>query len=234
MRRRRNDSIMQPCRCRECLAQNPEGSLVSYTVLNTHRHRERLRGAFPSSVRGETAETEKPDTLGVEPAGDTPSESQTSSKGKGKAGFDVETKIDQDINFSPQAIIHEIDVRMETLYHSEDRLTFINEPSPHLPFVFPNPETLPQVNSGHFALDTTKLPNRRLLDAEARFCGLLKTIQTMPSGERSTGETDVEDELFLALNKIHRIKERQWRSQAYPDGRGGSTFDNSMYSLPLP
>lgn len=226
---------MQPCRCRECLAQNPEGLLVSHTVLSTHRHRERLRGAFPSSVRGETAETGEPDTLGVEPAGDTPSESQTSSKGKGSAGFnDVETKVDQDMNFSPQAIISEIDVRMETLYHSETRLTFINKPSPHLPFVFPNPETLPQVNSGYFALDTTRLPNRRLLDAEARFCGLLKAIQTMPLGERSTGEADVEDELFLALNKIHRIKERQWRSQAYPDGRGGATFDNSMYSLPLP
>ncbi|KAJ3764234.1 hypothetical protein EV360DRAFT_65672 [Lentinula raphanica] len=95
-------------------------------------------------------------------------------------------------------------------------------------FVFPNPDTLLQVNMGDFALHTKKTANLRLLDSEARFCCLLQTIRALPLGQRILGDVNVEEEILEALNKIHRIKERQWTSQAHPDGYDGLTVDNSF------
>ncbi|KAJ3760788.1 hypothetical protein EV360DRAFT_68405 [Lentinula raphanica] len=51
-------------------------------------------------------------------------------------------------------------------------------------------------------------------------------IPSLPPSQRLSGEVDLEEELLEALNKIHRVKERQWLLQAYPDGHDGSTVDN--------
>ncbi|KAJ3862563.1 hypothetical protein EV359DRAFT_65525 [Lentinula novae-zelandiae] len=95
-----------------------------------------------------------------------------------------------------------------------------------MPFVFPDPESSLLVNSGLFALNPGRAPNRRLLDAEARFCHLLRAIQALPAGERYMRGIDVEDELFQALNKVHWIKERHWQAKAYPNRCGGLNVDN--------
>ncbi|KAJ3816508.1 hypothetical protein F5880DRAFT_1512602, partial [Lentinula raphanica] len=128
-----------------------------------------------------------------------------------------------------ECIMSEISLQLETLYGCETRLIFVNNPSPDLTFVFPDSESFLQVNTGKFALQTKKIVNYRILDAEARFCHLLQTMQNLPLEQRFFGDVDVKEELFEALNTIHRIKARQWTSQAYPDGHGGSIVDNGLY-----
>ncbi|KAJ3863505.1 hypothetical protein EV359DRAFT_82316 [Lentinula novae-zelandiae] len=128
-----------------------------------------------------------------------------------------------------RSIVSEKDIRLETLYDSETHLEFINHPSPNLSFVSLDPETLLHVNSGDFSLKTTSNRNMRFLETEARLCGLLKQIQALPPAVRSIGELDVENELYTALDKIHRFKGRQWKLQAYPNGIGGMTVNNTRH-----
>ncbi|KAJ3816520.1 hypothetical protein F5880DRAFT_1619231, partial [Lentinula raphanica] len=128
-----------------------------------------------------------------------------------------------------ECVVSEISMRLGNLYDCKTRLIFVNTPSPSRSFVFPDPEALIRVNTGDFALKTNKISNHRLLDAEARFSYLLQIIQALPLGQRLLGDVDVEEELLEALNKVHRVKERQWLSQAYPDGHDGSTVDTSIY-----
>ncbi|KAJ3850680.1 hypothetical protein EV368DRAFT_84281 [Lentinula lateritia] len=231
-RRRVDGSGDQPCRCDECLKQDPEGVLAPQSVLIAHRHRERLRAAFASATQ--TARTEAAQESFTTSRGGTdshlknqPSESSSqASRSSGETHDCNNTETVTDFEAWLHSVVTEIDLRIEALYDCDLGLEFITPPSPTMPFVFPDPESLLLVNSGLFALNPGRAPNRCLLDAEARFCHLLRAIQALPAGERYMRGIDVEDELFQALNKVHRIKERHWQAKAYPNRCGGLNVDD--------
>ncbi|KAJ3831152.1 hypothetical protein F5878DRAFT_677542 [Lentinula raphanica] len=224
-----NGSDGQPCHCQDCLKQNPDGVLVPHSILTEHRHRERLRTNLlaridrsQSASSGKAKETAESNTdahsLQPHPSEDPPLFSSVTSSISTEA-------TDSWLG----CIVSEVSMRLQTLCDCETHLVFINTPSPSLSFVFPDSASPVKVNTGDFALQTKKITNFRLLDAEARFCHLLQMIETLPVEQRSFGEVDVKEELLEALNKIHCIKERQWTLQAYPDGRQGSTVDNGLH-----
>ncbi|KAJ3839259.1 hypothetical protein F5878DRAFT_641317 [Lentinula raphanica] len=232
MRRPRIESDEQSCQCRECLEQNTEGLLISSRLFAVHRHRELLRATFPSEAEIDSTEINRPSSS--DPPHLLEAKSSHSDRGLSRIGgessgthLDETTTVEETAQLWLTSIMAEIQTRLEILASGEIHLEFITRPSPNQPFVFPNADTLEQVNDGTFALDTTKMSNRRFLDAEARFSGLLQTIQAVPLGQRPMGEVDVEKELSQALNQIHHIKERQWTAQAYPNGHGGAAFDNN-------
>ncbi|KAJ3803631.1 hypothetical protein F5876DRAFT_84849 [Lentinula aff. lateritia] len=248
-RRRRANSVnsdLQPCCCQNCLNQNPEGLLIPQSTLTEHRHRERLRKTLPSRAdRLQTVSTSPsvvPEASGSDIVPESflhedqssPSENHLLGGSNhsnpncfgGSHNPSPDTN-DEDTGGWLQSMVSGTRMRLEILYDCETRLTFIKDPSPNISYVLSDHESLLQVNAGDFALKTTIIANSRFLDTESRLCSLLKTIQTSPLEKRLVGDIDVEEELCEALGKLHRIKERQWVSQVYPDGRDGSTFGNS-------
>ncbi|KAJ3858757.1 hypothetical protein EV359DRAFT_87268 [Lentinula novae-zelandiae] len=234
-RRRADGSGDQPCRCHECSKQDPEGVLAPQSVLIAHRHRDRLRAAFASATQ--TAETEAAPESFTTSRGRTesnlenqPSESsRPASNSFGKTLSCNNTETVADFKAWLCSVVTEIDLQIEALYDCNLGLEFITPPSQMITFVFPDPESLLLANSGLFALNPGRVSNRHLLDAEARFCHLLRTIQALPPGEHSMGVIDVEDELFQALNKVHQIKERHWQAKAYCNRDGGLNVDNRRH-----
>ncbi|KAJ3791839.1 hypothetical protein GGU11DRAFT_750972 [Lentinula aff. detonsa] len=233
-RRRRVDSDgLLACQCQDCWKQNPEGMQITQQVFDEHRRRERLRKTLLNKSDGlrtdlETEPTktdmaagrymdshirDKSGALERIASGSSPANTNNTEVTSSSSSSAAEPATVEDDDYL-RHIIYETRMRVETLYDDEIRLKFISPPSPEQQaFVFPDHQSLLRVNSGEFALKTTSACNRRLLDAEARFCGLIKMIQSKPPEERLLGDVDVEEELFEALNKVHRIKERQWRLQ---------------------
>ncbi|KAJ3978311.1 hypothetical protein F5890DRAFT_1560594 [Lentinula detonsa] len=248
-RRRRVDSDgLLPCQCQDCSKQNPEGMQITQQVFDEHRRRERLRKTLLNKSDGlrtdlETEPTktdmaaghymdsyirDKSGALERIASGSSPANTNNTQVISSSSSSAAEPATVEDDDYL-RHIIYETRMRLETLYDDEIQLKFISPPSPEQQaFVFPDHQSLLRVNSGEFALKTTSACNRRLLDAEARFCGLLKTIQSKPPEERLLGDVDVEEELFEALNKVHRIKERQWRLQHIS---GDTIVENSMCAL---
>lgn len=253
-RRRRVNSVnsdLQPCRCHDCLKQNPEGLLVPQSALTEHRHRERLRNTFrsrasklqtvstsPGIVPEASGSDIAPESLLHEdqlPPSENPILNESNHLDPNVPGGSENTSPDlndEDTGGWLQCVVSEIRMRLETLYDCETRLTFMKDPSPNIPFVLSDPESLLPVNAGEFALKTNITANSRFLDTEARFSSLLKSVQTLLREQRLVGDADVGEELCEALDKLHRIKERQWASQAYPDGRDGFTVNNSTCAIP--
>ncbi|KAJ3756482.1 hypothetical protein EV360DRAFT_71940 [Lentinula raphanica] len=232
-----NSSNLQPCHCQDCLKQNPDGVVISHSALTEHRHRERLRTTFlerfnrtPSSAS--SGNVQDP-SLGIESHAAQSVPQEKISHQNSPPSVQGNSSADDTHNDWLKCVVSKISLRLGNLYGCETHLIFAKNPSPDLSFVYPDPETNPQVNTGEFALQTNKIANHRLLDTEARFSYLLETIQALPPGQRLLGELDVKEELLEALNKIHRMKERHWTSQAFPDGHGESTVDTSMCAISI-
>ncbi|KAH7870083.1 uncharacterized protein C8R40DRAFT_1175994 [Lentinula edodes] len=229
-RRRRVDSNEQPCRCQECLKHNPEGLLLPRSILNTHRHRERLRAALSTSDdHSEVNRTDDPINPDSIASGSLQPDPQPHIRAPSPPPPPIMEV--EDYEDWLRSIVSEIGIRLKFLYDSETHLEFVNHPSPNLSFVSPDPEALLQVNSGDFCLKTTSSCNMRFLETETRFCGLLHQIQALPLGARLRGDLDVENELYTALDRVHPFKGRQWNLQAYPNGLGGVTVNNTTRCL---
>ncbi|KAJ3914377.1 hypothetical protein F5877DRAFT_82848 [Lentinula edodes] len=160
---------LQPCRCQDCLKQNPEGLLVAQSALTEHRHRERLRRALLSRADRLQIVSTVPDASGhdmdIAPESHlhedqlSPSESHllsgsndpNPSRPGGSHNLSPGLN-DEDTGGWLQCVVSEIRMRLETLYDCEIRLTFIKDPSPNIPFVLSNPESHLHVNAGDFAL----------------------------------------------------------------------------------
>lgn len=134
-RRRVDGSGDQPCRCHQCLKQDPEGVLAPQSVLIAHRHRERLRAAFASATQ--TAETEAaPESFTTSRGGtdshleNQPSESSCpASNSSSETHGCNNTETAADFKAWLRSVVTEIDVRIEALYDCDLGLEFITPPS---------------------------------------------------------------------------------------------------------
>ncbi|KAJ4493947.1 hypothetical protein C8J55DRAFT_485268 [Lentinula edodes] len=113
-----------------------------------------------------------------------------------------------------ETLEEELNIRIAALQDADSRLDFVQQPSSEKSFIFPDPETILKVNCGPFALSSTYPRNRRFLETEARLCFLLRELHQDHVRSNPADWERMEDLLYSALEKLHRMKGREWELQA--------------------
>lgn len=228
------------CQCDECIAQSAAGVNVASAVFSAHSKAQRLRNLFQSSTISSQLQSNPTNDVPLAPI-PTPTpvprlpEKLQSSAPPGNSFFPPPSP--------PAAVVlearledvqAEINASIAALYESQTRLEFVTLPSEQMSFMFPDPETLLQVNSGQFSLKTSKACNRRFIKTEGRLCSLLREAQIMPPDEHCRTQKLIEDALYAGLQRLHRFKQREWQSQSSPEEVSHHIIDNSRaVHLPL-
>lgn len=206
------------CRCDHCLKDSAQGLLIPVHTFSIHRRQQQIRNAFSSAGAGTNPDSSLDSDADV---ADTEQEAHDTETARDVPPEDRSTIPDAEYLLSLEA---DIDVQLATLY-SEGTLEFLHDPSPDMPFQYPDPTTIPLFNSGHFSLKTNKACNRRFLEIESYICDLWQQMEKLPPQGRSER---LEDSLHHALITIQRMKNKHWLDQAYPSGPFGRSFNNCM------
>ncbi|KAJ3928294.1 MAG: hypothetical protein NXY57DRAFT_1041744 [Lentinula lateritia] len=236
-RSRLRDPRKRRCTCDECCESNSLGIELPLDILRSHARKQRIQQVFKSPITNDPTFSGAPVASVSSSSHDIVALSDPSTSSSVSSNTQDITPNNQseepavvdhsmqpnDSSKEPAIVDHgmrletleeELNICIAALQDADSRLDFVQQPSSEKSFIFPDPETILKVNCGPFALSSTYPRNRCFLKTEARLCFLLRELHQDHVRSNPADWERMEDLLYSALEKLHRMKGREWELQA--------------------